>query len=183
MRRTSSPIPSHRPTRRRLCHGLATFALAALAGAAAADTGDGGAVLRIGGMTFVGSRDPSGELVLHSERAIFHPDTDLAELEQVEAVWTDPAKGERFTVTCDRAELDVDTNDFVARGNVHGETADGQRYRAPLVRYDHAQGLLHSDRHVTLVDDTGSFEGDGFRYLVREGSFSLLGNVKVVQKP
>ena len=157
----------------------AILALAAAAGAS--PEAEEGSVLRMSGMTFVGSRAPSGELVLHSERAIFHPDTDRAELEQVEAVWTDPAKGERFTVRCDSAELDVATNDFVARGNVHGETAEGQRYRAPLVRYDHARGLLHSDRRVTLVDETGSFEGDGFRYLVREGSFSLLGNVRVVQ--
>jgi LPS export ABC transporter protein LptC len=155
--------------------------LAIGASAPASPEAEEGSVLRLRGMTFVGSRGPSGELVLQSERAIFHPDTDLAELEKVEAVWTDPPKGERFTVRCDAAELDVATNDFVARGNVRGETAEGQRYRAPLVRYDHAEGLLHSDRRVTLVDETGSFEGDGFRYLVREGSFSLLGNVRVVQ--
>ena len=165
----------------RALRGLALLALGALASTPSARAEDGGAVLRMTGMTFVGSRPPSGELVLHSERAIFHPDTDLADLEVVEAVWTDPAKGERFTMTCDRAELDVASNDFVARGQVRGETADGQRYSAPVVRYDHAGGLLHSDRRVTLVDDSGSFEGDGFRYLVREGTFRLLGNVKVVQ--
>lgn len=140
-------------------------------------------VLRVTGMTFVGSKEPSAELVLHSERAIFYPDTDMAELEVVEAVFSDAEQGDRFTLTCDRAELDVETNDFVAEGNVRGSTADGQRYSAPVVHYDHEQGLLHSDRRVTLVDDTGSFEGDGFRYLVREGNFRLLGNVRVVQTP
>lgn len=166
--------------RRRALRCLAILALGGLASTPSARA-ESGSVLRMTGMTFVGSRPPSGELVLHSERAIFHPDTDLAELEIVEAVWTDPVKGERFTMTCDRAELDVASNDFVARGKVRGETADGQRYSAPVVRYHHAEGLLQSDRRVTLVDDSGSFEGDGFRYLVREGSFHLLGNVKVVQ--
>lgn len=179
----SLPGSPHSVNALRLPALLAILALGAAAAAAPAPEAQDGSVLRLTGMTFVGSRVPSGELVLHSERAIFHPDTDLADLEQVEAVWTDPAKGERFTVRCDSAELDVATNDFVARGHVRGETAGGQRYSAPLVRYDHAEGLLHSDRRVTLVDETGSFEGDGFRYLVREGSFSLLGNVRVVQTP
>jgi LPS export ABC transporter protein LptC len=141
------------------------------------------APLRITGMTFVGSRGQSAELVLHSERATFHPDRDIAELEEVEAVWTDAAEDERFTMTCERAELDVESNDFVAEGDVRGETAEGQRYAAPVVYYDHEQALLHSDRRVTLVDDTGTLEGDGFRYLLREGSFQLLGNVRVVREP
>jgi hypothetical protein len=34
-----------------------------------------------------------------------------------------------------------------------------------------------------MVDDTGTFRGDGFRFLVQEGRFRLLGNVSVVQSP
>jgi LPS export ABC transporter protein LptC len=134
-------------------------------------------------MTFVGNQGASAQLVLDSERAVFHPDTDVAELEAVRAVYRDEEKGESFEMTCERAELDVETNDFVAAGNVRGVTADGQHYSAPVVRYQHAEGLLHSDRRVRMQDDTGSFEADGFRYLVREERFKLLGNVRVVQRP
>jgi len=142
-----------------------------------------GAVLHVTGMTFVGSRGAVSELVLHSDSAVFDPETDIAELETVRAVVTQADKGQSFEMTCDRARLNVETNDFVAEGNVHGVTADGQRYSAPRVEYDHESGILSSEDRVVMVDDSGSFEGDGFRYHVRERRFRLLGNVRVVQTP
>jgi lipopolysaccharide export system protein LptA len=33
-----------------------------------------------------------------------------------------------------------------------------------------------------MVDDSGSFRGDGFRYHVRDQRFKLLGNVRVEQR-
>ena len=57
----------------------------------------------------------------------------------------------------------------------------GQRVFAPWVRYDHAKGLLYSDAPVRMIDDSGSFRGDGFRYHVRDQRFKLLGNVRVEQ--
>lgn len=161
---------------------LATCALCAVV------VGTGGvsrasAQLYVTGMTFVGSRGSVSELVLRSDTAVFHPETDLAHLEVVRASVTDPEKDQSFEMTCDRARLNVETNDFVAEGNVRGVTADGQRYAAPSVSYDHDEALLSSDERVVMVDDTGSFEGDGFRYYIRERRFELLGNVRVVQTP
>jgi hypothetical protein len=75
----------------------------------------------------------------------------------------------------------VETNDFIAEGDVQGETGDGQRYWAPWVRYDHDGGVLYTDAPVRMVDATGHFRGDGFRYHVRERRFQLLGNVRVEQ--
>jgi LPS export ABC transporter protein LptC len=141
------------------------------------------AQLYVTGMTFVGSRGSVSELVLRSDTAVFHPETDIAELEVVTAVVTQSEKGQSFEMTCDRARLNVETNDFVAEGNVHGVTADGQRYSAPTVAYDHESGVLSSEERVVMVDDSGSFEGDGFRYHVRDRRFRLLGNVRVVQTP
>jgi LPS export ABC transporter protein LptC len=146
-------------------------------------TGGASAQLYVTGMTFVGSRGSLSELVLHSDSAVFHPDTDIAELEVVKAVVTEDEKGQSFEMTCDRARLNVETNDFVAEGNVKGVTADGQRYSAPTVEYDHESGILSSEERVVMVDDSGSFEGDGFRYHVRDRRFRLLGNVRVVQSP
>lgn len=170
-------MPSVRP------RALPLVVLSVAATLATAGRADTGGEIFVTGMTFVGSKGGSAELVLRSERAIFHPDTDIAELEDVEAVFSDDDKGDSFTMTCDRAELDVETNDFVAAGNVRGVTADGQRYAAPVVHYEHGEGLLHSDQRVTMVDDTGSFEGDGFSYRVHDRRFKLLGNVRVVQVP
>ncbi len=137
--------------------------------------------LRVTGMTYVASRQATREVVLHSERATFRPALNLAELENVRARVTEDEDGQSFTVTCERAELNVETNDFLAEGDVQGETGDGRRYSAPWVRYDHERGLLYTDARVRMIDDTGSFSGDGFRYHVRDKRFVLLGNVQVEQ--
>jgi LPS export ABC transporter protein LptC len=138
--------------------------------------------LRATGMTFVGSRGDTRELVLHSRFATFYPDRDIAHLEEVRAVVADD-DGDSFEMTCDRAELNVETNDLRAEGEVRGLTADGQHYSAPWVEYDHEDGLLRTDAPVVMVDGTGSFRGDGFRYHVHERKFQLLGNVVVEQSP
>ncbi len=139
--------------------------------------------LRVSGMTFVGSRGDQSELVVRSDTAFFHPDSGLADLQVVRARVSDAKKGESFQLQCDRAELDVETNDFTATGNVRGLTGDGQRYSAPWVRYEHATSTLSTDAQVTMVDSGGTFRGDGFRYHIEERRFELLGNVVMEQTP
>jgi LPS export ABC transporter protein LptC len=146
------------------------------------EPGDGDSPeLHATGLTFVGSRGANSELVLHSRTATFRPDQDIAHLVDVQAVVTDDDKGDSFEMTCDRADLNIETNDFRAEGRVRGTTADGQHYSAPWVEYDHEAGLLHTSATVEMVDQTGTFRGDGFRYYVRERKFHLLGNVSVKQ--
>jgi len=163
-----------------------TRALALAAGGilvASLSGADGPPGIRVSGMTFVGSRGEQSELVVRSDTAFFHPDTGLADLEVVRARVTDAEKGESFQLQCDRAELDVETNDFTASGNVRGLTGDGQRYSAPWVRYEHATSTLSTDARVTMVDSGGTFRGDGFRYHIDEHRFELLGNVVMEQTP
>jgi len=138
-------------------------------------------VLRVSGMTFVGSRGSSREVVLRSRSASFRPDQRVAELRDVNALVTASDEGRSFTMTCERAELNVDTNDFEAAGDVQGETGEGQRYWAPWVRYNHEEGVLFTDAPVRMVDSTGSFRANGFRYHIRERRFQLLGQVRVEQ--
>ena len=139
--------------------------------------------LRVTGMTFVGSRGSVNELVLHAQHAELRPETNLAVLEDVHVSATDAKSEHSFDVRCDRGELDVETNDFLAEGDVRGTTGEGQRYTTRWVRYDHERGLLYTDAPVAMEDASGSFRGDGFRYDTRKRSFRLLGNVSVVQKP
>jgi LPS export ABC transporter protein LptC len=143
---------------------------------------DPSAVLRVTGMTFVGSRGSLNELVLHAQRAELRPETQLAVLEDVKVSAQGEGSKRSFDVSCERGELDVEKNDFFAEGNVHGTTGQGQRYQTAWVRYDHAKGLLYTDAPVEMKDASGSFRGDGFRYDTRKRSFRLLGNVRVVQK-
>jgi LPS export ABC transporter protein LptC len=144
---------------------------------------DGSPGLRVSGMTFVGSRGDQSELVVRSDTAFFRPDSGVADLEVVRARVSDAKKGESFQLKCDRAELDVETNDFIATGNVKGLTGDGQRYSAPWVRYEHASSTLSTDAPVTMVDGGVTFRGDGFRYHIEERRFELLGNVVMEQTP
>jgi len=162
-----------------LCAALAAFACLPAASSVAAGTD--APVLQVTGMTFVGSRDSVRDIVVRSQRAKFRTDTKVAELDGVRAELSEGGEGRSFKMTCDRAELDLQKNDFLAEGNVEGYTDDGQRVFAPWVRYDHAKGLVYSDAPVRMVDDSGSFRGDGFRYHVRDQRFQLLGNVRVEQ--
>ncbi len=139
--------------------------------------------LQVTGMTLLADREPGRGLALRARVGHFRPESELAQLEDVVAVLTYADERKSLEMTCDRAELDVSNNDFTAEGNVRGVTGDGQRYSAPWVKYDHENGVLFSDASVVMVDETGTFSGDGFRFHLEEGLFRLLGNVSVVQTP
>ena len=163
-----------------LVAALCSVSIAALA---AADEPPG---LRVTGMTFVGSRGADSELVVRAATAHFFPDSGMANLNDVEVVVTDgedAANGKGFEMRCDDAELNVKTNDFTASGNVAGVTGNGQHYSTPWVRYEHEAALLLTDASVVVVDQAGTFRGDGFRYFIEERRFQLLGNVSVEQAP
>jgi LPS export ABC transporter protein LptC len=140
-------------------------------------------VLEVKGMTFVGSRGSESELVLRARRAVYRPDSKVAELELVRVEVTDDEEGRGFEMTCERAELNVETNDFTAEGHVEGVTGDGQRYSTPWVRYEHEPGVVYTEAQVQLVDGATTLRGEGFRFHIRERRFHLLGNVSVVQTP
>lgn len=169
---------------------LAFLALTCAAGLAHADDVTGvakvlrslDAELRVTGMTFVSSRGDVSEFVLRAERAVFLPEKNVAELEDVVVVSEEAAGSRReFEMRCDRGELNVETSNFLAQGNVRGTMGEGQLYWAPWVRYDHEQALLYTDAPVTMQDNTGRFRGDGFRYFVKQQRFRLLGNVSLEQ--
>lgn len=159
---------------------LGTVAAALLAGAATAQEAS---PLEVAGMTFVGTRGDGSEMVLRAERATFSPRTHLALLEQVQATARDPKHDRAFEIHCQRAELNLETNDFSAEGEVQGRTQAGEHYSAPWVRYDRKRDLLYTDSKVNMENEAGRFTGDGFRYHVKEHRFRLLGNVQVEQAP
>ena len=173
------------------CARLAGAAAVLIAGIAArpAIAGSDSPVLGVAsevlvtGMVFVVSRAGEGELVIESPEATLHPDSQRAELRDAKLRATDPQHHRRFDVRCDRGELDLVSYDFLAQGDVHGSTADGQRYEAPWVKYRRGDALLYTDAPVLLQDASGQLRGDGFRYHLRERRFEVTGNVSVVHEP
>ena len=138
----------------------AAFAAVALCAAARAES----PVFEVTGMTFVASRESDNEVVVRAEHAVFDPDTRTAKLDQVHAQVNKSEGGVSFEMSCDHAELDVDTSDFVAEGNVRGTTADGRRFSGNQVSYDNDKGRLFTATPVLIEEASGIFfRGGGFR--------------------
>lgn len=139
-------------------------------------------VLDIEGMTYVSSYGSQNELVVRSRFAAFETDREIARLREVSASVKSSEQRPGFDMVCDRAELDLTTNDFFAEGNVEGKTEGGRKFSADWVRYDHEQSMLFTDAPVVITEESGTaFRGGGFRYYVDEQRFRLLGGASVVQ--
>jgi LPS export ABC transporter protein LptC len=157
------------------CLGFAAQAVAAN------ETARESPALDIERMTFLASEAADSRLLLRADKAKFFPETDSAELMVVEATVYGDEGAVAFEMTCDRGDLDLKTNDFVARGNVLGQTDDGMKFEVDRVNYDHESGTLFTDEDILITDDGGTYRGGGFRYFVEEKRFQLLGGARVVQ--
>ena len=139
------------------------------------------AELVLRGMIYVGERGEHGDFVVRAREARFQPDSNVVQLDDVRVVATDADERRNFEVRCDKGELDIESNNFTAMGDVRGTTGDGRHYQASWVRYIHEEDLLYSDVPVVMEDETGTFRGDGFRYYADQRRFRLIGNVRMVQ--
>ncbi len=140
-------------------------------------------ILDVNEMTFVASRGRSNELILHAAHARFDTEDERVYLDDVHARVEASSKGGHFEIRCDEGELDLDTNDFEARGNVRGRTEGSREFSAAWVKYDHEAGLLFTNAPVLISEDAITYRGGGFQYYVRERRFRLLGGASVVHEP
>lgn len=140
-------------------------------------------LLDVDAMTFVASRGRANELVLRATHARFDTDDERVYLEEVHALVEPGSKSGHFEIYCDEGVLELDTNDFEARGNVRGKTEGSREFSAPWVKYDHEAGLLFTNAPVLISEDAIQYRGGGFQYYVRERRFRLLGGASVVQEP
>lgn len=157
-------------------------AAVALVAPLAARAADESPLLRLEGMTFVGSRGSMREMLVEADRATFHPSEQIAYLENVRSEMTERDGAVGFEMTCDRGELDTGSSNFYATGNVRGRTADGRRFQTSWVRYDDAKGLAYTDAPVTVEEQGGTYRGGGFRYFVREQRFRFVGGASLVRE-
>jgi LPS export ABC transporter protein LptC len=143
--------------------------------ALAADT-DRNSALRLGGMTFIDTRNGQNELVLEAERVFLPASSNVAQLEVVKVRMQNP-RGVRqsFEMTCERGDLALSSADFVAEGRVQGTTGDGRRFFTTWVRYDSDRGLVSTDAPVRILDGGRTMRGRGFRYHLDDGRFTLSG--------
>ena len=140
-------------------------------------------VLHLAGMTFVGSRGSANALVLEAEHARLRTEDRVAFLERVKVQAAETDVAGSFRMTCDEAELDLETSSFLAKGNVRGLTGDGRQFQTTWARFDQEQSVVWSDAPVTIRDGEAHFEGGGFRYHLRERRMVLSGGARLVQDP
>jgi LPS export ABC transporter protein LptC len=139
--------------------------------------------LNVDGMTFISSKQNDNEVVLHASHARLKTKKALVFLEEVHMVVEPSDYSGSFEIYCDEGQLDMETNDFEATGNVRGTTDGGRTFTAPWVHYDHEQGLLFTNAAVLINEDAITYRGGGFQYYVRSKRFRLLGGASVVQEP
>jgi LPS export ABC transporter protein LptC len=157
------------------------FAVALAAGASA--QGGAGASLHIGSMTFVATRGSENEMVLRAEKAHMPPGAEVAHLQGVHVVMQNPG-GTRnaFEMTCLRGDLQLESANFHAEGDVEGRMADGRRIFTPSLDYDSDSGIVTSEAPVRIRESGHTMRGRGFRYNLKDGHFVLRGGASVVQE-
>ncbi len=158
---------------------LCSIALAGWAFLARADP-----PLILHGMTFVASEGATNQVVVEAETAVLFPDTNQVELEGgVEAKLRGTSGDDSLDLTCDRGKYDLNTNDFLAEGNVEGRVADGRTFKTAWLRYQANEELASSDAPVEISDGGQIFRGGGLRYHVREERLRLLAGTHVQEGP
>jgi lipopolysaccharide export system protein LptC len=136
------------------------------------------------GMTFVSSEGTVNQVVVAAETAVLYPDTNQVELEGgVDAKLRSADGSDSLDLTCDRGEYDLNTNNFLAEGNVVGTVADGRVFMTEWLRYEADGGMASSDAPVEIIDGGQILRGGGLRYSVREERLRLLSGTHVRDRP
>jgi len=81
-------------------------------------------------------------------------------MERVHIAFIDEGRGP-IRIDAPLAELDLLTDDFVLRGGVTGETADGERFVTEALQYVREARRLYSDKPVRVIRPRDELAGEG----------------------
>jgi len=154
-----------------------TTALAALA--VAGHVRAAGPPMRLSKMTFVALNENITEVRVDAASGVIDEAANKADLETVHAEWAGADGKLSLELTCERGELDLETNDLVATGDVHGLLADGRRFVGPSLRYDRARGVAFTDAPVEIIEEGRILSGGGFQYHVRDRRLRFTAGARV----
>lgn len=138
--------------------------------------------MRLSKMTFLASRETITEVRVQADSGVIDEVANRAHLETVHAEWAGADGKPSLELTCERGELDLETNDLVASGNVHGLLADGRRFVGPSLRYDRAKGIAYTDSPVEIIENGRVLSGGKFRYHVRDRRLRFTAGARVEEK-
>jgi len=139
--------------------------------------------LRLEHLTFVATHEAAPELRVQADVALIDEDANKATLQTVDAEWADALGRPSLRVKCKSGELDLETNDLIATGDVHGQLADGRRFVAPTLRYDPSRGMAFTRAPVEILEgDNRVLRGGGLDYFVKDGKLRLTSGAKVEER-
>ena len=138
--------------------------------------------MRLSKMTFLASSESITEVRVQADSGVIDEVANRAHLETVHAEWAGADGKPSLELTCERGELDLETNDLVASGNVHGLLADGRRFVGPSLRYDRANGIAYTDSPVEIIENGRVLSGGKFRYHVRDRRLRFTAGARVEEK-
>jgi LPS export ABC transporter protein LptC len=134
-------------------------------------------------LTFVASHEATAEVRVEAASAVIDDARNRAELASVNAEWAGADGKPSLQITCERGELDLETNDLLASGSVRGVLADGRRFAGPWLRYDRARGVAFTQAPVKILEGGRVLRGGGFEYHVRDRRLRLTAGAKVEENP
>jgi len=138
-----------------------------------------GPPMRLSKMTFVASSENVTEIRVEADSGVIDEVANKAHLDTVHAEWAGADGKPSLELTCERGELDLETNDLVASGDVRGLLADGRRFFGPSLRFDRAAGVAFTNAPVEIIENDRVLSGGGFRYHVRDRRLRLTGGARV----
>jgi len=109
---------------------------------------------------FEGYRGAGRDFQVWASNAKIRTIERLATLKDVRIEFEDTGRG-TLEVSADRAELDLQRDDFVLHENVHGSTGSGERFVTSEVRYDPDSRLLVTDEDVSVERGNWTLNGRG----------------------
>lgn len=141
-----------------------------------------GPPMRLSKMIFLASSENITEVRVEADSGVIDEVANKAHLDTVHAEWAGADGKPSLELTCETGELDLETNDLIASGNVHGVLADGRRFVGPSLRYDRERGVAFTDAPVEIIENDRVLTGGGFRYHVRDRRLRLTGGARVEEK-
>lgn len=171
--------PRARSQAARVAAALGLGAIAAVAAVA----GAAGPPLRLEALVFVASREGDTEVRVAAREGVIDETSNMAQLATVSAAWAGDDGEPSLQITCERGELDLETNDLLATGDVRGLLADGRRFVGPWLRYDRTRGIAFTQAPVEIFEGPRVLRGGGFEYRVRDGRLKLTAGARVVEVP
>lgn len=131
---------------------------------------------------FVDTRGGKRNWVVESKTARLHKDKDRAFFEGVHITFYG-SDGREMHLFSNRGELDTETRDMTAEGDIRGRSSDGLEFFTSTLRYDYAKREVSTKAPVKIVASGFETEGVGMVLDVDKETVRLLNSVRLMGNP